>query len=155
MACVHLTWSLQRSPVIQALSGSLVARFSRSSDRCLLHWHSPRSALGQFLAGCTPRTVSHSPGAVVRAGYFSCSRQAGTDKSVLQPDSRLTPLGFCTGYEALALVRPVVPYSLALSSKRARPVVSPAPSADRFSNPSFLQGCCPSSQALLSFTNFK
>ena len=49
MACVHLTWSLQRSPVIQALSGSLVARSSRSSDRCLLHWRSPRSALGRFL----------------------------------------------------------------------------------------------------------
>ena len=49
MARVHLTWSLQRSPVIQALSGSLVARPSRSSDRCLLHWRSPRSALGQFL----------------------------------------------------------------------------------------------------------
>ena len=49
MACVYLTWSLQRSPVIQALSSSLVARSSRSSDRCLLHWRSPRSALGQFL----------------------------------------------------------------------------------------------------------
>ena len=49
MACVHLTWSLQRSPVIQALSGSLVARSSRSSDQCLLHWRSPRSALGRFL----------------------------------------------------------------------------------------------------------
>ena len=49
MACVRLTWSLQRSPVIQALSGSLVVRSPRSSDRCLLHWRSPRSALGQFL----------------------------------------------------------------------------------------------------------
>ena len=49
MACVHLTWSLQRSPVIQALSGSLVARSSRSSDRCLLYWRSPRSALSRFL----------------------------------------------------------------------------------------------------------
>ena len=49
MACVHLTWSLQRFPVIQALSGSPVARSSSSSDRCLLHWCSPRSALGQFL----------------------------------------------------------------------------------------------------------
>ena len=49
MACVHPTWSRQRSPVIQALLGSLVARSSRSSDRCLLHWRSPHSALGQFL----------------------------------------------------------------------------------------------------------
>ena len=65
------------------------------------------------------------------------------------------PSGSCTGHEVLALVRPVVPSSLALSSKRARPVVSPAPSADRCLNPSFLPGCCPSSQALLSFTNSK
>ena len=49
MACVHLTWNLERSPVIQALSGSLVERSSRSSDRRLLHWRSPRSALGRFL----------------------------------------------------------------------------------------------------------
>ena len=49
MACVYLTWSLQRSPVIQALSGSLVAHSSRSFDRCLLHWRPPCSALGRFL----------------------------------------------------------------------------------------------------------
>ena len=49
MACVYLTWSLQRSPVIQALSGSLVAHSSRSFDRCLLHWCPPCNALGRFL----------------------------------------------------------------------------------------------------------
>ena len=49
MACVYLTWSLQRSPVIQALSGSLVAHSSRSFDRCLLRWRPPCSALGRFL----------------------------------------------------------------------------------------------------------
>ena len=49
MACVYLTWSLQRSQVIQALSDSLVAHSSRSFDRCLLHWRPPCSALGQFL----------------------------------------------------------------------------------------------------------
>ena len=49
MACVYLTWSLQRSSVIQALSGSLVAHSSRSFDRCLLHWRPPCSALGRFL----------------------------------------------------------------------------------------------------------
>ena len=37
------------SSKIQALSGSLVAQFSRSSDRCLLHWRPPCSALGRFL----------------------------------------------------------------------------------------------------------
>ena len=49
MACVYLTWSLQRSPVIQALSGSLAAHSSRSFDQCLLHWRPPCSALGRFL----------------------------------------------------------------------------------------------------------
>ena len=49
MACVYLTWSLERSPVNQALSGSLVAQSLRSSDRCLLHWRPPCSALDRFL----------------------------------------------------------------------------------------------------------
>ena len=49
MACVYLTWSLERSPVNQALSGSLVAQSSRSFDRCLLHWFPPCSALDRFL----------------------------------------------------------------------------------------------------------
>ena len=48
-ACVYLTWSLQRSPVIQDLSGPLVAHSSRSFDRCLLHWRPPCSTLGRFL----------------------------------------------------------------------------------------------------------
>ena len=48
-ACVYLTWSLQRSPVIQALSSPLVAQFSRSFDRCFLHWRPPCSALDWFL----------------------------------------------------------------------------------------------------------
>ena len=34
--------------------------------------------------------------------------------------------GFCPGQEVLALARPVVPSTLALSSKRSRSVVSPA-----------------------------
>ena len=34
---------------IQALSGSLVAQSSRSSDRCLLHWRPPYGALDRFL----------------------------------------------------------------------------------------------------------
>ena len=33
---------------IQALSGSLVAQSSRSSDRCLLHWRPPCGALGRL-----------------------------------------------------------------------------------------------------------
>ena len=42
------------------------------------------------------------------------------------PKSRLTFSGFCTGPDVLALMGPVVPYTLVLSSKRSRPVVSPA-----------------------------
>ena len=37
------------SSKIQALSGSLVAQSSRSSDRCLLHWRPPCGALDRFL----------------------------------------------------------------------------------------------------------
>ena len=48
-ACVYLMWSLQRSPVIQALLGYLVAHSLRSFDRYLLHWRPPCSALGRFL----------------------------------------------------------------------------------------------------------
>ena len=105
-------------------------------------------------AVCTRRTVFALLSWCCRPVMLLLSAGAGTDRLVLQPHSRLTPLGSCTGHEVLALVRPVVPYSsLALSSKRARPVVSLAPSVDRCSNPSFsLQGCS-SSQALLSFTN--
>ena len=35
------------------------------------------------------------------------------------------PSGFCSGSAVLALVRPVVPYTLALSSRRSRPVPRP------------------------------
>ena len=43
------------------------------------------------------------------------------------PKSRLTSPGFCSGRAVLAFVRSVVPYILALSSKRSRPMMSPAP----------------------------
>ena len=51
MACVHLTWSLQRSPVIQALSGSLVARSS------LLRPVPPTLALSSQRSRSVPRPV--------------------------------------------------------------------------------------------------
>ena len=160
MACVHLTWSLQRSPVIQALSGSLVARSSRSSDQCLLHWRSPRSALGRFL-GRLYSTYSFAlswcrcPGRLFFLFSAGGHRQISTvTRFQAHPSGFLHWLrGPCSRAAGGSLLG--VPYSLALSSKCARPVVSPAPSADRCSNPSFLQGCCPSSQALLSFTNSK
>ena len=58
------------------------------------------------------------------------------------PKSRFTSPGFCPGHEVLELVRPVVPSTLALFSKRSRLVVSPAVRstvvifADRWPHPS-------------------
>ena len=53
------------SSKIQTLSGPLAAHFSRSFDRCLLHWRPPCSALGRFLgrvystySSCTPLVPS-------------------------------------------------------------------------------------------------
>ena len=46
---------------------------------------------------------------------------------LLYPNSRLTSPDSYLGHEVLELVRPVIPYKLALCSKRSRPVVSPAP----------------------------
>ena len=68
------------------------------------------------------------PGAVeTEPGDFSCFRLVGIDK-YRNPISRLTPpRGSCADHEVLALVRPVVPYTLALSSKRSRPVMCLAP----------------------------
>ena len=145
VAHVHLIpWSLERSPEkVQALSGSLAAHSYLSFDRCLLHWRPPCSALGRFLGRLYSTYSSRTP-LVPFSGPVVFLLSAGGYRQI------------STGHEVLALARPVVPHSLALSSKRARPVASLAPSADRCSSPSSsLQGCCPSSQALLSFTNFK
>ena len=60
-----------------------------------------------------------------RAGWFPYFL-AGGYRSVLYPNSRLISLGSCSGYEVLEPVRSVVSYTLALSSKCSRPVVSPA-----------------------------
>ena len=46
---------------IQALSGSLPAHYSRSFDRCLLHWRSPCSALGRFLGWLYSTYSSRTP----------------------------------------------------------------------------------------------
>ena len=156
MACVHLTWSLQRSPVIQSLSGSLVARSSRSSDRCLLHWRSPRSALGQFLGRLYSTYSLALPWCRCPGRLFFLFSAGGYRQISTVTRFQAHPSGFLHWLRGPCSRAAVVPYSLALSSKRARPVVSPAPSADRCSNPSSsLRGCCPSSLASLSFTNFK
>ena len=144
MTRLHLTWSLERSPVKSRLSRVPWSRSPRAPPIGASYTGALLAVLSiGSSAGCTRCTASP-------VGKFcSSSAGAGTDKSVLQPDSRLTPLVSCTGHEVFTLVRPVVPSSLALSSKRARPVVSPAPSADRCLNPSFLLGAVLPSQALL------
>ena len=73
--------------------------------------------------------------------------------SVLYYNSRLTSPGPCPDHEVLALVRPVVPYTLTLSSKRSRPVVSPAPCRS-VATPN-RRVAVRLSKALLSFTNLK
>ena len=64
---------------------ALVAKSSRSSDRCLLHWRPPCGALDRFL-GCVYSTYSLAllwwccrPGRL----FFCSLADAGTDKSVL------------------------------------------------------------------------
>ena len=42
------------------------------------------------------------------------------------PKSRFTSSCFCSGGAVVALMRPVIPYTLALSSQRSWPVMSPA-----------------------------
>ena len=64
---------------------ALVAKSSRSSDRCLLHWRPPCGALDRFLG----RVYSTYSLAILwwccRPGrlFFCSSADAGTDKSVL------------------------------------------------------------------------
>ena len=155
MACAHLTWSLQRSPVIQALSCSLVARSSRSSDRCLLHWRSPRSALGQFF-GRLYSTYSLALPWCRCPGRLFCLFSAGGHRQISTVTRfQAHPSGFlhwlrdpCSRAAGGSLL------TGAILKARSAGGVSGS-SADRCLNPSFLQGCCPSFQALLSFTNSK
>ena len=87
-----------------------------------------RSALGRFL-GRWYWTYWRSPGAVGRVDDVSalCQVQWGSRSlRVTVPQIQVRLSGFCPGHEVLELVRPVVPYTLALSSKRSRPVVPPA-----------------------------
>ena len=158
-ARVHLTWSLQRPPVKSRLSRVPWLRTCRApSTGASYNTGSLLAALSvDSSAGCTRRTVLALLYWCRRPGRGrSCFQQMGTDRSVLKPDSRLTPLGSYTGHEALALVLPVVPYAQALSSNRARPVVSlaPWPIGGQTQAPR-CRVILRLSQALLSFTDFK
>ena len=139
------------SSQIQALSGSLVAKSSRSSDRCLLYWRLLAALSIGSSAVYTPCTVLHSSGgAVDRTGYFflCCNRRGHRQiRTVTRfqahpcgclhwgrgPYSRAAGGSFLTG--------------AVLKARSARGVS--APSADRCLNPSFLLGAVLPSQALL------
>ena len=143
MTRLHLTWSLERSPVKSRLSRVPWSRSPRAPPIGASYTGVLLAALSiGSSAGCTRRTASP-----VRL-FFCSSADAGTDKSVLYPESRLTPVGSCTGHEVLALVRPVVPSSLALSSKRARHGGVFGSFCRSVLKPQLLAGCCPSVPSL-------
>ena len=131
------------SSKIQALSGSLVAQSSRSSDRCLLHWRPPCGALDRFL-GRLYSMYSFS-GPVILLLFGRCGHRQISTVTRFQAH----PSGFLHWARG--------PYSRAaggffltgavLKARSARGV--PAPSADRCLNPIFLQGAFLPSQALL------
>ena len=136
---------------------ALVAKSSRSSDRCLLHWRPPCGALDRFL-GRVYSTYSLALlwCAVDRAGYSSALRQTRAQTNQYcnpNPGSPLWVLALGTR-SSLSCGRWFLPHWRCPQSALG-PVVSLAPSADRCLNSSFLPGCCPPSQASLSFTNSK
>ena len=149
-ACVCLTWSLQRSPVIQALSGSLVAHSSGSSDRCLLHWRPPCSALDRFL-GRLYSMYSFFSGSVVLLLFGRCGHRQISTVTRFQAH----PSGFLHWARG--------PCSRAAGGSFLTGAVLKARSAGGVSGsfgrsvlkPKLLAGCCPTSQALLSFTKSK
>ena len=136
---------------------ALVAKSSRSSDRCLLHWRLLAALSIGSSAVCTLRTVLHSSGgAVDRSDNSSALRQTRAQTNQYcnpNPGSPLWVLALGTR-SSLSCGRWFLPHWRCPQSALG-PVVSLAPSADRCLNPSFLPGCCPPSQALLSFTNSK
>ena len=155
MTGAYLNWSLQRFPVIQALSGSLVAHSSRSFDRCLQHWRPPCSALGRFLGRLYSTYSLALPwcfsGPVMLLLFGRCRpRQISTVTRFQAHPSRF--LHWARG-----------PCSRAVGDSLPTGAVLKARSAGGISGSfgrsvlkhQLLAACCPSSQALLSFTNFK
>ena len=111
------------------MTDALVAHSSRSFDQWLLsHWRFFAALSAGSSAGGTRRTSARPAQSTVLM-MFPAFWQVGTVSqplraTVLYPNSRLTSPGSCPGHEVLELVQPVVPYALALSSKRSQPVVS-------------------------------
>ena len=140
---------------IQALSGSLAAHSSRSFDRCLLHWRSPYSALGRFLGRMYSTNSSCTPLLVLLAGPVIFLLSAGGYRHISSVTQFQAHLSGLLHWSRGPSSRAAGGSSLTGAMLNARSVGGVSGSlADRLSNPSFsMQGCCPSSQALLSFTN--
>ena len=137
------------SSQIQALSGSLVAKSSRSSNRCLLHWRLFAALSIGSSAVCTLRTVLHSSGgAVDRAGYFSCCNRCGHRQISTVIRFQAHPCGFLHWGRG--------PYSRAAGGSFLTGAVLKARSARGVSGsfgrsvlkPQLLAGCCPSVPSL-------
>ena len=79
MTRLHLTWSLERSPVKSRLSRVPWLRSPRAPPTGASYTGAPLAALSiGSSAVCTLRTVLHSSGGVVDpAGYFSCCGRCG------------------------------------------------------------------------------
>ena len=129
---------------------STVTRF-QAHPSGFLHWsRSPRAPPIGSLAGCTRCTALRPD------NYAAALRQARAQTNQYcnpNPGSPLWVLALGTR-SSLSCGRWFLPHWRCPQSALG-PVVSLAPSADRCLNPSFLPGCCPPSQASLSFTNSK
>ena len=131
----------------------VAAHSSRSFDRCLLHRHPPCSALGRFLgrlyssySSCTPLVLFSGPVIfLLSAGGY---RQISTVTQFQAHPSVFLhwPRGPCSCAAGGSLLTGAILKALSaggVSGSFGRSIIKPKLS---------LQGCCPSSQASLSFT---
>ena len=150
---------------------SLLFHSSYCLPRLMLWWRNRRtpSTGGDYHTGASSQRSRLVPRPVVLdvlalpwrsrpSRVYSCSLLG---RYIVTPGYS-TPNPSCPSHEVLALVRPVVSYTLVLSSKRSRPVVSPTvrSTAALFCRPvasqaSYHRVVFRPSKALLSFSNLK
>ena len=153
MVRVHLTWSLQRSPVKSRLSRVSWLRTPRAPSTGASYTGALLAALSVgSSAGCTRRTVLALPWCCFPVRRCCCSRQVWAQTNQYCnpiPDSPLWVLALGTRSLLSCGRWFLTPHWRYPQSALGRWCL------DRCLNPSFsLQGS-PSSQALLSFTNSK
>ena len=98
---------------------ALMAHSSRSFHRWLLsYWHFFAALSTGSSAGATSRTSAPLLALSTGPMMFPALWQVpwGSRSLRVTPESRLTSLGSCSGRAVFPLVRPVAPYTLALSS---------------------------------------